>query len=492
MEYGFKLILIFLPLMEAISISITCTFGNYSLPINTISEPTKSYYECDIRSAVLLDRSTELISVETSSNKKSNDDVQLIDFYVNNKVKHIPNILFRTFPNCEYFYMNQNFGLEEIKQRYFEGANNLRVVRIPNNEIKHLDKRVFSSARNIEIINLKNNLIENFHKLAFDGLPQLLQIYLQQNRIHQLSVDTFSLIDNLKTLDLTDNYCIDQIFQDKNFNGLEACDLFGQLRTGSSETSQLSQDVENLKNDGNYIRASFESLKHLELEPLKSKANQLNITIKELDTKYQENAHHLEVLTRNAESIHNLINNITHEMWTISREDKLHIEQSVSGFSAQVNSSLTELFEKLNTNQRLFNSSKNELLRISNNTIHTVESFHIELDTLRHSSNDFEEALNLIRDELTSKIQETYQNVTSNSQLKTPQENLKILTDSEEMNYFQIYIYIGLASIVILYIIITGMMIYAYKILKAQNISRNFESNTAYEVTEFNNMGAEQ
>ena len=197
---------------ELFCLDQTCTFGTGMPSATNMDEiPTKSYYFCKINSAQLLNESVPVNTI-TINNTKSNSEVQLVSYVLNNNVKFIPNSLFKIFPNVEYFCITYREGIVVLKPRFLKGAKNLKVFYVYQNNIISLEEDLFIEAPNLQHINLKNNLIESVHISTFKGLSNLEGLYLQGNKIVNLHPNTFYVLLKLKSLNLTSNRCINTFF----------------------------------------------------------------------------------------------------------------------------------------------------------------------------------------------------------------------------------------------------------------------------------------
>ena len=137
----------------------------------------------------------------------------MIYYQQHNIVKFIPNSLFTTFKNLEYFCMRYNAEFEDLKPEFLKNASKLIAFQIWFNPITKLGENLFVEALNLVYINLENNNIESIHVLAFNKLTKLEGLFLGDNNIKVLPSETFSELTKLRYLNLESNTCID-----KNFN----------------------------------------------------------------------------------------------------------------------------------------------------------------------------------------------------------------------------------------------------------------------------------
>lgn len=444
------------------SLQIICNFKTWALNINTVTAPSKEYFECELNYAQLKDRFEE-VTVKTVTNTKTNNDVELVEFYNDNTVKFIPNIIFKTFPNCSYFYIHHNFKLEEIEKSYFSGALKLKTLWIASNDISQLDKRVFSLAPNIEIINMQGNKIENFHKLAFDGLKNLQQIYLQSNRIHEISIGTFTAMTNLKVLDLSDNYCTNRKYQG-DFQGLEECDLQEKINAETLKASKLAQSIDNLKYEGDSLRNLIESVKKNEMEPVKTKSIELTSNV--------------DLLIKN-------MNSVNHSVTVLQNESKIDNnakQQLFAHLNERFNDSLSELasmnenLKLLNQTQQKFNENSENALQVLSEKIQYLENDLILLkkELLTDKCNMEEKVFAKIKESIENINETIYSRHGSCDQViasyMLDKESIAKLKDEvpQLSSDFYLFMYFSLASIALFYLTVVFSLVYAFKVSRVQ------------------------
>lgn len=165
-------------------------------------------------------------------------------------MKSLPNSIFTSFPNMEYFYISNQHGFEVIKPLFLKSANNLTVFWIENNKLSSLKARLFVYASNLQFINLQSNRIHSIHRLAFNGLSKLQGIYLKNNQLSNLHSETFTHVHNLQILDVLGNVCLDSKYE----NAREKSDVieddikrFCDYDLTTSEMTKILKDCDVLK-----------------------------------------------------------------------------------------------------------------------------------------------------------------------------------------------------------------------------------------------------
>lgn len=180
---------------------------------DSVSNPSKSLFTADFTQIFLRDDS-ETVTINTNDNNSENNRVAAI-WFQSTTVNFIPNVIFKTFPNAYYIWFGPSLNLPALKQKYFEGANNLSHLMLEENGITELPMKVFINAENLEYINLRRNKISVVHDEAFYGLKHLKGLYLRQNMITKLSDNTFKHLNKLSEFDLIDFYIYEKCLTQK-------------------------------------------------------------------------------------------------------------------------------------------------------------------------------------------------------------------------------------------------------------------------------------
>lgn len=197
----------------ALSLDINCVTGNAEYSTKEKGKGKVKYNFCKFDHIELINKSIPLnITMENTINLNS-DDVELVDFSQTNKVKFIPNEIFKKFTNLTFVYAQTDIKLDILEASYFNDAVNLKILRIMQNPFTYLVSNLFAGAKNLEVINFQNNAIETIHEKAFEGLDHLAYLYLDRNQIATLSMHTFSYLKNLQMLHLKLNICIQKDFE---------------------------------------------------------------------------------------------------------------------------------------------------------------------------------------------------------------------------------------------------------------------------------------
>jgi len=148
-----------------------------------------------------------------------------------------------------------NNQITRIHPNTFQGLGNLRNLNLDNNQIIQIHPNTFQELGNLRLLFLRYNRITKIHPDAFLGLNNLQHLYLFVNQITQIHANAFQGLNNLRWLDLSNNQ-ITKI-QPDTFRGL------GTLRNLSLSDNQITQihpniflglgNLRNLNLDNNQI-----------------------------------------------------------------------------------------------------------------------------------------------------------------------------------------------------------------------------------------------
>ncbi|GAB6023722.1 hypothetical protein CHUAL_008481 [Chamberlinius hualienensis] len=146
--------------------------------------------------------------------------------------------------------------IKVIKRGDFTRYNQLRFLRMSNNNIEKIESEAFAELEHLELLNARHNRLTALVNGTFDGLSSLIELNLDGNRLKDIDFSVFAELTNLTDLSLRDN-------------------LIEQL---TPETFANLKSLKILNLDGNKIRRiKPEDFKHLgQLEHLEMANNHLN------------------------------------------------------------------------------------------------------------------------------------------------------------------------------------------------------------------------
>ena len=116
------------------SLQQTCQYYvSESWEINSFDGARRVYRECYINKFDIVN-ANETVSTVLVGHPNPRD-IQLVYYASTKLIKFIPNSLFATFPNLEYFMIFDNNRLDVLKPEFLKNAKRLKVFRVQSNRI---------------------------------------------------------------------------------------------------------------------------------------------------------------------------------------------------------------------------------------------------------------------------------------------------------------------------------------------------------------------
>lgn len=228
----------------------------------------KTYSICDIVGVQFIKEQETVKTINIGD-----QNTTMLRYYSDNVVNFIPNSIFETFPNLEYFWIREPQQFSNLKAYYLKNAYALKLFDVENQKgFTKLDANVFFEAPNLEHVNLQNNGLEYIDKSAFGGLKKIKGIYLKGNNIRQFYHSSVLNHDTLQVLDLLYNDCISKKYQ--NFAQIQA--LPTELNACSSVTHAELAELTKINNDQYLVdyKNTDQKLKDI-IESISSTLNEL-------------------------------------------------------------------------------------------------------------------------------------------------------------------------------------------------------------------------
>lgn len=113
-----------------------------------------------------------------------------------------------TYPNLENYNAN-HLMVEGIDENSFVACDQLKIVRLSNNNLRKLEPNTFNRNLDLEIIEMYDNEIDELHHDLFKGLVNLKELYLSNNNLVYLPPEIFRDTKNLFKLTLNSNPLLD-------------------------------------------------------------------------------------------------------------------------------------------------------------------------------------------------------------------------------------------------------------------------------------------
>lgn len=114
-----------------------------------------------------------------------------------------------------------NGTIENVDSLWFKDLHNLQILHLDSNMIRKLEKHTFNNLKNLEDLCLDNNRIEVLDYLLFAGNPKLMTLSIRSNKIKEIQQGIFLNLVNLIKINLEENVCIDQIFENATLIEIE-------------------------------------------------------------------------------------------------------------------------------------------------------------------------------------------------------------------------------------------------------------------------------
>lgn len=143
-------------------------------------------------------------SLKKDSNVEDMDDLVKQVKFKWSKLPLIPNQIFRKFKKLIVFD-GSSIGLRNLNSLSFNGAGNLEMIFLQDNQLTSLNAYCFVHSKNLTLLNLSNNNINNIHGLAFTALNQLETLTLSKNNLKSIEDETFQSLTSLKWIGLDNN-----------------------------------------------------------------------------------------------------------------------------------------------------------------------------------------------------------------------------------------------------------------------------------------------
>lgn len=196
------------------------------------------------------------------------ESITALDFVQGSKLETVPAGIFKVFPALEKLFVSDT-EIRSLQTDRFEGANNLKVLNIFNNEIEEIPSRVFSNLPETVEILLMSNKISTIEDYAFEGMTKLEVLRLSDNRIRKLTKLAFAGAPKIESIVLDSN-AIDTI-EDGAFNlpSLKTLRIVNNKLTTLSDAmftgASLLQEVYFAVNQVTRIGKAFNECKKLRL-----------------------------------------------------------------------------------------------------------------------------------------------------------------------------------------------------------------------------------
>ncbi len=129
-----------------------------------------------------------------------------------NKLKVIDENAFVGLEKLEALDLRGN-QISELKNRHFEPLGNLRKLLMGDNRLKFLPEGMFTYLPKLEEATFDSNTLLSLGDIDFQKNEKLFSLDFGDNRIQDISQKVIKYFKKLRKLDLSNNYCVDQLFE---------------------------------------------------------------------------------------------------------------------------------------------------------------------------------------------------------------------------------------------------------------------------------------
>lgn len=162
---------------------------------------TTNYSE--IEKIMNVSRSSEEDYSDEETEKSLDDLVTQVKFKWSN-FPSIPNQIFSKFKELIIFD-GSGVDLKNLNSLSFNGAGNLEMIFLKNNQLTSLNAYCFVHSKNLTVLDLSKNKISKIQPLAFIALGKLETLILSNNNIKTVEDSTFQSLTSLKLIGLDNN-----------------------------------------------------------------------------------------------------------------------------------------------------------------------------------------------------------------------------------------------------------------------------------------------
>jgi Leucine-rich repeat (LRR) protein len=139
------------------------------------------------------------------------ENLELLDLQ-NNQLNVIDEKAFVGLAKLETLDLRGN-QISELKNRHFEPLGSLRKLLMGDNRLKILPEGMFTYLPNLEEATFDSNLIQELGDIDFQKNQRLFSLEFGNNRVNGISQNLIKHFKKLLKLDLSNNYCVDQLFE---------------------------------------------------------------------------------------------------------------------------------------------------------------------------------------------------------------------------------------------------------------------------------------
>lgn len=226
--------------------------------------------------------------------------------FMNSKFSRFPLNLFYAFKPKELDM--RNVSMQTMSWDNFLMAEQLAILLLSDNQLKHISSRIFEYCDNLMFLFLDSNQLQSLAPDCFRGLEKLTYLDLQNNQLEQLHSDVFAYLAALQHLNLAGNrlHVVSNELFDDNWNLITLNMQSNQLETLGEYAFQNQQRLKLIDVSHNPRLQSLVANMHTEnLWAKNCSLNRVNIYGKAINVDLQQN-HLMELYFSDPETLQTL------------------------------------------------------------------------------------------------------------------------------------------------------------------------------------------
>jgi Leucine-rich repeat (LRR) protein len=153
--------------------------------------------------------------------KFSNDSIKILKAR-RNKIDKLDYEDFAVMYNVEEVDLSENRITAVDDRIIFINCKEIKKLNLSKNKIAELDYSPFAYLQDLETLDLSDNQLTEIKRATFKNLLELQVINLSKNKISRIEMSAITNVPKLQNLDLMENVCIDESFEFKNEDEVDA------------------------------------------------------------------------------------------------------------------------------------------------------------------------------------------------------------------------------------------------------------------------------
>lgn len=186
---------------------------------------------------------SKLRSLNLAHNKIQNissdafaDLVNLEDLTLsNNRIRLLAENTFASLKSLKIFLIENN-QIQIMHPKIFVSLVKVRNINLNMNRISAIDENIFENAVELKKVSFTSNKLERIPRNLFKNNLKLEKIWLDTNSIEIVNAHMFDHLRELEQVDFEDNICVDEIYNENDFEALR-----NDLKANCNENAAVGQ-----------------------------------------------------------------------------------------------------------------------------------------------------------------------------------------------------------------------------------------------------------